>query len=58
MRILEVERKIEILKGIPQEKEKPTRNKTILQEPYKRNRYLSSPPSKIFGTIFEVDQRT
>ena len=37
--------------------EKVTRDKTILPEPYQRDKYLSSPPRKIFGTILEVDQR-
>ena len=44
-------------KRVPQENVKATQTKLLAQEPYKRNRYLGCPPSKILGTIFEVDQR-
>ena len=42
---------------VSQENLKATQDKTILQKPYQRNKYLSCTPRKIFGTIFEVDQR-
>ena len=45
------------LKSVSQKNRKTTRNHAIYQEPYKRVKYLGSPPRKIFETILEVDQR-
>ena len=44
-------------KSVSQENQKSTRDKTIYQKPYQRDKYLGCSPRKIFGTILEVDQR-
>ena len=45
------------LKRVSRENQKATLDKTIQQEPYKRDKYLVSPLCKILGTILEVDQK-
>ena len=45
------------LERLSQENQKAIRDKTMLQKPYQRNKYLGCIPRKIFGTILEVDQR-
>ena len=42
---------------LSQENQKAIWDKTLSQEPYKRDRYLGYRPRKILVTILEVDQR-
>ena len=44
-------------KSISEEPESNSRQKTMLQVPYQRNKYLGCTSCKIFGTILEVNQR-
>ena len=46
-----------IPKRVSQKSQKITRDKTLLQEPCQRDKYLGCPPRKILGTILEVDKR-
>ena len=45
-------------KIIFQKSKKITSDKTLLQEPYQRDKYLGCLPSQLLGTILEIDQRT
>ena len=51
------EMKENFFKRVSQKNQKISRDKTLLQEPYQRDKYLGSPLQKILGTILEVDQR-
>ena len=44
------------LKSVSQKSHKSTRDKTLLQEPYQRDKYLGCPPHEMLETILEVDQ--
>ena len=55
--INQVEMKEKNKERVYQEHKKTTRDKTIWQKPYQRNKYLGCSPCKIFGAILEVDQK-
>ena len=42
---------------VSQKKQNTSRNKTMLQEPYKKDKYRGYSPRKTLGTILEVYQR-
>ena len=44
-------------KRISQENAKTARDKTLLQKPHQRNKYLGCATSQIFGTLSQVDPR-
>ena len=55
--IKQQEMKENFFKRVSLKSQKITRDKTLLQEPCQRDKYLGCPPGKILETILEVDQR-
>ena len=55
--IKQQEMKEKNLKRLSQKNHKIPQDKTLLQEPCQRDKYLGCPPRKILRTILEVDQR-
>ena len=55
--IKQMEMKEKIKKVYLRTTKRATRDKSILQEPYQRDKYLGFSPCKIFGIILKVDQR-